>query len=114
MTDPVVERAVVSIAQQDALGTAATRLAERFAGTYDGETVRRFLHGCDEEVAAAASAHCFLPLRTERFARERLTVLAGVDPLGPDGGPSGRSSVGTALVGPSPSAGRLRPGGSAE
>src|SRR5215216_5318251 len=60
MTDQSVEPAVLNIDHHHALRTAATHLADRFAGMYDAGTVQRLLHSCYEEVAVAATVPTYL------------------------------------------------------
>ncbi len=86
MTDAVVPdtaagylRPELSIDQQLALRTAATRLAGEFAGTFGPETIERFLHTSYDQFAGRSSVPNFLPLLAERFARLRLHALAKVE-----------------------------------
>jgi protein-tyrosine-phosphatase len=69
----------LSIDQQLALRTAATRLAGEFTGIYGPETIERFLHTSYDQFATRASVPNFLPLLAERFARQRLQALARVE-----------------------------------
>jgi arsenate reductase (thioredoxin) len=69
----------ISIDQQLALRTAATRLQERFAGVFSTETIERFLNHSHDEFASRATAQQWLPLLAERFAVQRLTALAKVE-----------------------------------
>ena len=69
----------ISLDQQVALRTAAARLAERFEGTFNTETVERFLASSYDQFADQATVTTFLPLMAERFARQRLTALAKVE-----------------------------------
>ncbi len=78
----------LSINQQLALKTAATRLREDFDGVFGAETIERFLHASYDEFAARARIPNFLPLLAERFARERLTALARVEGHHADGKPT--------------------------
>ncbi|QTE28523.1 arsenate reductase ArsC [Pengzhenrongella sicca] len=77
----------ITLDQQVALTTAASRLARDFAGTFGAETIERFLHSSYEEFAPRASVLTFLPLLAERFARQRLTALARVENRVSDGKP---------------------------
>ncbi len=79
MSDSPFTRDGISIDQQLALRTAATRLHERFAGIFSTETIERFLHHSYEEFANRATAQQWLPLLAERFAVQRLTALAKVE-----------------------------------
>ena len=69
----------LSIDQQLALRTAATRLREQFAAFYGAETIERFLHSSYDQFATGSTIPNFLPLLAERFARQRLTALAKVE-----------------------------------
>jgi arsenate reductase len=62
--------------QQDLVRRAVVRLEHEFAGTFGPETVERFLLDSLDQLAPTATVENFLPLLTERFARERLTALA--------------------------------------
>jgi len=75
-TDP---RPQITLDQQVALKTAASRLERDFTGTFGAETIERFLHSSYDEFAPRASVVTFLPLLAERFARQRLTALARVE-----------------------------------
>jgi protein-tyrosine-phosphatase len=82
------ERAPITLDQQLALTTAATRLASDFEGTFGTETIERFLHTSYDQFAGRAVVANFLPLLAERFARQRLTALARVEGLSQDGRPT--------------------------
>ncbi|MBM7789756.1 arsenate reductase ArsC [Tenggerimyces flavus] len=84
---PVHRRDDLSIDQQLALRTAATRLAEEFTGTYGPETIDRFLHTSYDQFATTSTIPNFLPLLAERFARQRLQALARVEGHHNDGRP---------------------------
>ncbi|MGA4686468.1 arsenate reductase ArsC [Micromonospora sp. AB353] len=77
----------ITLDQQLALHTAATRLAEEFDGIYGTETIERFLHSSYDQFATAASIPNYLPLLAERFARQRLRALARVEGHHRDGRP---------------------------
>jgi protein-tyrosine-phosphatase len=77
----------ISLDQQVALRSAATRLAVEFDGIYGAETVERFLVTSYDEFADRATIVTFLPLLAERFARQRLQALARVEGLRNDGKP---------------------------
>jgi arsenate reductase len=81
------KRAEVTLDQQVALTTAATRLARDFAGSFGVETIERFLHTSYDQFAGRATVVNFLPLLAERFARQRLQALARVEGLTQDGKP---------------------------
>lgn len=82
------ERPVLSIDQQLALRTAATRLAEEFNEVFGSETIERFLHSSHDQFAAHSTVTRFLPLLAERFARQRLRALARVEGHHTDGKPT--------------------------
>jgi len=77
----------LSVDQQLALCTAATRLAGEFDGVYGAETIERFLHTSYDQFASRANVPNFLPLLAERFARQRLYALARVEGRHRDGKP---------------------------
>jgi protein-tyrosine-phosphatase len=91
MTDsPVTHhlRHDLSIDQQLALTTAATRLEREFDGVFGVETIERFLHSSYDQFAGRATVPNFLPLLAERFARQRLNALARVEGKITDGRPT--------------------------
>jgi arsenate reductase (thioredoxin) len=77
----------LSIDQQLALRTAASHLADEFAGIYGPETIEKFLESSYDQFATQSSVWQFLPLLAERFARQRLHALAKVEGLRNDGRP---------------------------
>lgn len=80
-------RQEISLDQQVALKTAATRLRRDFEGIFGVETIERFLHTSYDQFAGRATVANFLPLLAERFARQRLQALAKVEGLSHDGKP---------------------------
>lgn len=84
---PSWQQAELSIDQQLALTTAATRLASDFDGIYGPETIERFLHTSYDQFATTGSIPNYLPLLAERFARQRLHALARVEGHHRDGKP---------------------------
>jgi protein-tyrosine-phosphatase len=78
----------LSVDQQLALKTAATRLERDFAGSFGVETIERFLHSSYDQFAGRAIVANFLPLLAERFARQRLHALARVEGKISDGKPT--------------------------
>ncbi|WP_431921718.1 arsenate reductase ArsC [Nonomuraea jabiensis] len=76
---PTYRHLDLSIDQQHALLTAARRLAEEFTGTFGTETIERFLHTSYDQFALHSTIPNYLPLLTERFARQRLHALARVE-----------------------------------
>ncbi len=69
----------LSIDQQLALRTAATRLQEQFGEQFGVQTIERFLQSSYDQFAGRSAVPNFLPLLAERFARQRLTALARVE-----------------------------------
>jgi protein-tyrosine-phosphatase len=67
--------------QQNLVQHARTRLENEFAGTFGPETVERFIIDSLGQLAPTARVTNFLPLLTERFARERLQALAKIEGL---------------------------------
>jgi arsenate reductase (thioredoxin) len=78
----------LTIDQQLALRSAATRLAEQFDGVFGPETIERFLASSYDQFASRATATNFLPVMAERFARQRLQALARVEGKAGDGLPT--------------------------
>ncbi|CAJ1505360.1 arsenate reductase ArsC [[Mycobacterium] burgundiense] len=78
----------LSIDQQLALRTAATRLQTEFADTFGVETIERFLGSSYDQFAGRATIPNFLPLLAERFAHQRLSALARVEGKVSDGKPT--------------------------
>lgn len=72
-------RAQVTIDQEAAVATSIGKLAREFEGSFGRETVERFLHSSYAELAATATVPNYLPLLTEKFARQRLRALARVE-----------------------------------
>jgi protein-tyrosine-phosphatase len=86
---PVTQyRRDLTIDQQLALRTAATRLQQQFEGTFGVETIERFLYSSYDQFADRASVSNFLPLLAERFALQRLNALARVEGKISDGKPT--------------------------
>ena len=77
-----------TVDQQLALRTAAHRLAEEFAGTFNAETIERFLTTSWDRLAAHATTSNFLPVLAERFARQRLRARARLDTAATGGIPT--------------------------
>ena len=91
MTDSPVShdlRRGLSIDQQVALKSAATRLQRDYEGIFGVETIERFLHSSYDQFAGRATVPNFLPLLAERFARQRLNALARVEGKVADGKPT--------------------------
>jgi arsenate reductase len=77
----------ITLDQQIGLRKAAARLAQEFAGTFNQETIERFLEASYDEFADRATVANFLPLFAERFARQRLHAMARVEGKGAVGRP---------------------------
>lgn len=78
----------ISLDHAVALKTAAVRLAGEFDGTFNSETIERFLSSSYDQFATRATVANFLPLVAERFARQRLQALAKVEGSAHDGKPT--------------------------
>jgi protein-tyrosine-phosphatase len=74
--------------QRNLVEHASARLEREFAGTFGVETIERFIVDSFDQLAPRATVTTFLPLLTERFARERLHALAKVEGLQPSDQPS--------------------------
>jgi protein-tyrosine-phosphatase len=77
----------ITLDQQVALKTAATRLSEEFAGAFNLETIERFLHNSFDQFASKATVVNFLPLLAERYAKQQLQAAAKVEGKVTDGKP---------------------------
>jgi protein-tyrosine-phosphatase len=78
----------LTLDQQLALRTAASRLGDEFKGIYGPETIGRFIESSFDQFADRASVTRFLPLLAERWARQRLHALAKVEGLAHTGTPT--------------------------
>jgi protein-tyrosine-phosphatase len=78
---------LLTVDQQLALKSAATRLADDFDGVFGPETIERFLASSYDQFASRATATNFLPIMAERFAKQRLKALARVEGKAHDGLP---------------------------
>ncbi len=78
---------VITLDQQVALRAAAGRLAHDFVGTFNTETIERFLYSSYDEFVGRATIVNFLPLLAERFAKQRLQAVAKIEGHGADGKP---------------------------
>jgi protein-tyrosine-phosphatase len=72
---------------QLALKGSAARLADEFAGTFNAQTIERFLTTSYDRFAETATMTDLLPLLAERFTRQRLQAMARVEGHGDDGKP---------------------------
>ncbi|MGQ0845516.1 MAG: arsenate reductase ArsC [Sporichthyaceae bacterium] len=82
-------RETLPIDQQLAMKGAATNLGREFGEMFGVETIERFLHSSYDDFAERATLAHFLPLLSERFARQRLRALAKVE---------GKALTGTPVV----------------
>ncbi|MGD1012132.1 MAG: arsenate reductase ArsC [Acidimicrobiales bacterium] len=64
--------------RQHLIHEVSGRLAPSFAGVFGPETIERFVVDSMDQLLATAKTTAFLPLLTERFARERLQALGRV------------------------------------
>ena len=87
MTDTYARRPDITLDQQMALRTSATRLGRDFDGSFGVETIERFLMSSYDDFAGRATIVNFLPLLAKRFARQRLRALARVEGVERDGKP---------------------------
>lgn len=76
------------LSEQHLVRNVTRHLIDEFAGTFGPETIERFIADSLEELVPGAKITRFLPLLTERFARERLRALAIVGGLTNTGRPS--------------------------
>jgi protein-tyrosine-phosphatase len=65
--------------QQHLVDEVSERLAPKFAGVFGPETIERFVVDSMDQLLATATTTAFLPLLTERFARERLQALGTLE-----------------------------------
>jgi arsenate reductase (thioredoxin) len=67
--------------------SATERLRSEFQGTFGPETIERFITDSLDQLLPNAKFTAFVPLLTERFARERLRALAKIEGLDSGGVP---------------------------
>lgn len=77
MQSPYLE--ALPLDQQHLVRSAAASLEREFAGTFGRETVERFVADSLEQLVPTATVTTFLPLLTERFARDRLRALGKLE-----------------------------------
>ena len=63
------------IEQQLMIKQAAARLQDEFAGTFNAETIERFINDSRDKLNLNATVPNWLPLLIERFTRDRLRAL---------------------------------------
>ena len=71
----------LTLDQQLLVRSAVARLDDEFRGVFGRETIERFIADSLDQLAPRNTVPNFLPLLTERFARERLQALAKVEGL---------------------------------
>lgn len=71
--------ATVTIDQASSLAPAVERLAREFEGTLGADTIERFVRASYAQLAATATVPTFLPVLSERFARQRLRAISRLD-----------------------------------
>ncbi|MFW2512345.1 arsenate reductase ArsC [Demequina sp. SO4-13] len=76
-----------SIDQTYALETAARQLESEFVGTFNRETIEKFLATSYDQFSGRATVVNYLPLLAERFARQRLHALSRIENETRDGKP---------------------------
>ncbi|MGV3711464.1 arsenate reductase ArsC [Pseudolysinimonas sp.] len=81
-------RATVTVDQEAALTASARRLATDFESTFGLQTIERFIHDSYAQLSAQATVANYLPVLTERFARQRLRALTRVEGGHVDGKPT--------------------------
>ncbi len=81
MQSPYLE--ALPLNQQHLVRSAAASLEREFAGTFGRETVERFVADSLEQLVPTATITTYLPLLTERFARDRLRALGKLEGLLP-------------------------------
>lgn len=72
---------LLSLDEQHLVRRAAASIEEEFTGTFGRETVERFVSDSLAQLLPTARFTTYLPLLTERFARDRLRALAKVEGL---------------------------------
>jgi protein-tyrosine-phosphatase len=68
---------------QRQIGRALEELQVEFKGTFDDETIERFLVDSFERLAAKARVRTYIGILAERFARQRLQAMAHVEASAP-------------------------------
>jgi len=63
---------------------AAARLQQEFAGTFNAETIERYIADSRERLGERATVTTWMPLIVERFTRDRLTALERLEMGGGD------------------------------
>ncbi len=58
---------------------SAVRLQREFDGTFNTETIERYIHDSQQQLTSQATISIWLPVLIERVTRERLKALARLD-----------------------------------
>ena len=69
----------LSLEHRHLVDGVVARLERQFAGTFGPETIERFVVDSLDKLTATAKVNAYLPLLSERFARQRLTALARIE-----------------------------------
>ena len=78
MSDPTSDRGRF-IEQRLMIKQAAARLHDEFAGTFNAETIERYIDDSRDKLNLNATLPHWLPLLIERFTRDRLRALERLD-----------------------------------
>jgi arsenate reductase (thioredoxin) len=73
----------LSTEAQHQIGRAVEQLQREFAATFNHETIESFVVDSYERLAATAKTTVFLPILTEKFARERLNAISSLEGTAP-------------------------------
>jgi len=79
MTDVSDERPELTTEELFLIRQAAERLRKDFDGTFNIETIERYMHNSQEMLHARAKFTTWLPLLIERLTRDRLRALARLE-----------------------------------
>ena len=74
----------LSFDQQHLVKGVTSRLEPQYAGTFGPETIERFVHDSLDRLLPTAKIATYLPVLTEKFAKERLNALARVEGMVPN------------------------------
>ncbi|WP_040492192.1 arsenate reductase ArsC [Ilumatobacter nonamiensis] len=79
MTEDNTERVELTTEQILLVRQGAERLRHEFDGTFNAETIERYMHSSQELLQAKAKFSMWLPLLIERVTRDRLRALARLE-----------------------------------
>ncbi len=81
MTTDKTHPVEVSLETEDArlVRGSAERLQREFAGTFNIETIERYIRDSQQQLTSQATISMWLPVLIERVTRDRLTALARLD-----------------------------------